>query len=364
MVEADDSTVNSTQIVKRALLIVAAVAGYFLLDAVLLLSVIVPRQSGLLTPPPYAPFVGFSQLVLIPGMAVLFSRIIYGPQKWGRRCLLIFLTGPFVLLAVITPFVVIVILLDWTFIVSKILFAIAMMAIYATVLMGLRWCIRRSRQWSVEAEAARWLAERQSGIVQRDVIWRNRGIRFATCVPALLVLPLFLFLPEVWGMLSHLGATHSGDLAGYRVPIPATWIVLRHDNQSADGWSTVTGLAGRGIGRGIAPYLSRRLPFSSWAIETDSYDPSKGSPAARWRRPSDDEVTSRRSLMIGADSIACLDYWPAYLRTGPHQQIQQFDDLSVAYIECSNGRRFRAGFFGIRGQVATFYEMLGRTIPK
>jgi hypothetical protein len=67
--------------------------------------------------------------------------------------------------------------------------------------------------------------------------------------------------------------------------------------------------------------------------------------------------------MIGADSITCADYWPSYLRSGPYERTQQFDDLSVAYIECSNGRRFHAGFFGIRGQVATFYEMLGGIAP-
>jgi hypothetical protein len=230
------------------------------------------------------------------------------------------------------------------------------------IVFGLFTAKRKSETWGVRAEAARWLAERQSGIVSRDVNWRNRGIRLATCFPALLVLLLFLFLPEVWGMLSHLGTAHSGDLAGYRVPIPATWIVLRHDNQSEDGWSTVTGLAGRGIGRGVSPYLRWQPPFSSWDIETDSYAQSEES-FDRWRVQGDDAVTGQRSFMIGSESVTCLDYWPSYLRTGPYQRTQQFDDLSITYIECSNGRRFHASFFGIRGQVATFYEMLGRITP-
>lgn len=183
----------------------------------------------------------------------------------------------------------------------------------------------------------------------------------ASGIPLTMVLVVFLFLPEMWGVLSHLSQPRAGDLTGYHVPIPPTWIVLQHDEHSEDGWSRVTGFAGRGIGRGVAPYLRWAPPFSSWDIETDSA-PSKGS-FARWRMPSDDEVTGRRSFMIGADSITCLDYWPSYLSTGPYQRTQQFDDLSVAYIQCSDGRRFHAGFFGIRGQVAEFHDMLAGTAP-
>jgi hypothetical protein len=346
---------------KKAFLIITAVFAYSLVETGLLLSTFVSRQ-GYYYPNTYQATVCVGQLLLIPGLAALLSRIMYGAYRWRTRTLAILLAGILAVPIGITVLAIVIVPLAWTFDTSRILFDLLLSVSLVGIVFGLFAAKQKSEKWGVRAEAARWLAERQSGIVPRDVKWRNRGIRFATCFPSLLVLLVFLFLPEVWGMLSHLSFANSGNLVGYKVPIPTTWIALRHDSQQADGWSTVTGFAGRGIGRGVAPYLHWEPPFSSWDIETDSYAPSGGA-SARWRMPSDDEVTGRRSFTIGADSITCLDYWPSYLRTGPYQRTQQFDDLSVAYIECSNGRRLHAGFFGIRGHAATFYEMLGRITP-
>ncbi len=344
---------------KKAFLIITVVVAYSLVETGLLLSTFVSHQ-GYNYPSTYQATVYFGQLLLIPGLAALLSRIMYGSYRWRTRTLTILLAG---ILGVPIGFIalaIVIVLLAWAFDTSRTLFYLLLPVSLVGMVFGLFGAKQKSEKWGVRAEAVRWLAERQSGIGTREVKWRNRGIRLAMCVPSLLVLLVFLFLPELWGMLSHLSQSHPGNLTGYQVPIPVTWTVLRHDRQQADGWSTVTGLAGRGIGRGVAAYLRWEPPFSSWDIETDSYAPSEGS-SARW--PSDDEVTGRRSFMTGAESITCLDYWPSYLRTGPYQRTQQFDDLSIAYIKCSNGRRFHASFFGIRGQVAEFYEMLGRVTP-
>ncbi len=346
---------------KKAFLIITAVVAYSLVETGLLLSTFVSRQ-GYYYPTFYQGTVWFGQLLLIPGLAALLSRVMYGSYRWRTRTLITLLAGTLGVPIGITVLAIMVVPLAWAFDTSRILFDLLLPVSLLGILFGLFVAKQKSEEWGVRAESARWLAERQSGISPRDVKWRNRGIRLATCFPTLLVLLVFLFLPEVWGMLSHLSETQSGNLAGYQVPIPATWVVRRHDKPSADGWSTVTGFAGRGIGRGVVPYLRREPPLSSWDFETDSYVPSEGS-SARGQIPSDDEVTGRRSFMIRADSITCLDYWPSYLRTGPYQRTQQFDDLSTAYITCSNGRRFHAGFFGMRGQVATFYKILGRITP-
>ncbi len=291
---------------------------------------------------------------------------MYGPHEWVRRTITILVVGSFgvpiaVLIGIVGigfPFVV----LFWAADTSKVLFAFLLPVILGGVLFSFRSAVRQSGKWTVRAETARWLAERESGGGIRERRWRNRGIGVASMIPSAMVLAIFLFLPEMWGVLSHLSQPRAGDLTGYHVPIPATWIVLQHDSQPQDGWSRVMGFAGRGIGRGVAPYRRWALPFSSWDIETDSYTQSEGS-SFRWRMPSDDEVTDRRSFMVGVDRITCLDYWPSYLSTGPYQRTQQFEDLSVAYIQCSDGRRLHAGFFGIRGQVTAFYEMLGKITP-
>jgi hypothetical protein len=345
---------------KKAFLIITAVAAYSLLETGLLLSS-VSSLPGFSYPSRYQTIVWCGQFLLIPGLAALLSRIMHGSYRWRSRTLTILLVGILCVPLGITALAIAVVPLAWAFDRSRILFDLLLPVSLVVVVFGLFLAKQKSEKWGVRAEGTRWLAERQSGISPREVKWRNRGIRLAVCIPSLVVLLVFLFLPELWGMLSHLSQSHPGNLSGYQVPIPLTWIVLRHDSQRADGWSTVTGFAGRGMGRGAAPYLRWSPPFSSWDVETDSYAESERS-FARWRMPSDDEVKARRSFMIGSDSVTCLDYWPSYLSTGPYQRTQQFDDLSVAYIECSDGRRFHAGFFGIRGQVAEFHEMLARTL--
>ncbi len=290
---------------------------------------------------------------------------MYGPYEWVRRTLTILLAGslgvPIAVLAGVIGIGVPLAALLWAGYTSKVLFAFLLPVVMGGMLFGFCFAVRRSGKWTVRAETARWLAERQTGVGFHERRWRNRGIRVASGIPLTVVLVVFLFLPESWGVVSWLTRPRLHSLSGYQVSLPASWIILNYGNQPENGWSSITGLAGGGIGRGVAPYLRWAPPFSSWDIETDSA-PSKGS-FARWRMPSDDEVTGRRSFMIGADSITCLDYWPSYLSTGPYQRTQQFDDLSVAYIQCSDGRRFHAGFFGIRGQVAEFHDMLAGTAP-
>ena len=239
--------------VRKALIIIAAVAGYSLLELGLLLSSITSRSVVYAEPSTYQRAVYLGQLLFIPGIAALFSRIIYGPHKFGRRTLVILLAGPLGLCVLITPLVGLAIFLDWTFIVSKILFAVALTAVMGALVLAVRWCIRKSRKWSVQAEAARWLTERQSGVSARERQWRIRGIRLASCIPSALVLMVFPFLPETWGALSHLGPRQFGRLSGYRVIIPESWIILSSEGEQTDGRSWITGLAGQGIGRGTNP---------------------------------------------------------------------------------------------------------------
>src|SRR5579872_3876617 len=131
---------------KRALGIVAAVGGYVVVEILLLLSVIVPYPAY--AHEVYRTLVPWSQFLLIPGLAALCSRIIYGPQKWGRRTLVILLVALLGLCIFIIPLFVIAALLDWTFLFSKILFAVAMSVIFGAMVIGLRWCLRRLTGWN------------------------------------------------------------------------------------------------------------------------------------------------------------------------------------------------------------------------
>src|SRR5579859_2829973 len=77
---------------KKAIPIVAVVAGYCLFEVVLILSIVTPDPGS----PAAHTFqmIGFSaQLVLIPGLAAIFSRLIYGRHNWKKRVLTILALG-------------------------------------------------------------------------------------------------------------------------------------------------------------------------------------------------------------------------------------------------------------------------------
>lgn len=334
---------------KKALIIVGLVAAYSSLEMGLLLSSIVSRH-GFTYPSPYQGIVWLGQLLLIPGLAALLSRIMYGPYGSGRRTVTILLAGslgvPIVMIGVLIP----IALLAWAYDVSQLLFDVLLPVILVGMVTGLFVAVRRSGSRDVQAEASRWLAERGSGIDPREIKWHKRGIHFASWIPASMVLLFFLFLPEVWGMLSHLSVSQSGSLSGYHAPIPATWIVLRHENQAANGWSIASGLAGRGIWRGWSPYLRGPLPFISWNIGTRSRD--EDASMSSQSRAKDDEIIGQHVFTIGTGNIRCVEYRPTYVSLLSNR-------WGETYVDCSDAGRFFANFDGPKPQVEKFYEVLG-----
>ena len=335
---------------KKAFLIVVAVVAYSVLETGLLLSSIIFHE-GVSYPSTYQAAVYWGQLLLIPGLAALFSRIMYGSYRWRSRTLTILLAGLLSVPIGITVLVIVLVPLGSAFGTSRILFYLLLLVSLICVVFGLFIAKQKSEKWGVKAEGARWLAERQSGVSSREMKWRNRGIRLATCFPALLVLLIFLFLPELWGMLSHLSWPKSGSLSGYNVPIPATWIVLQHQNQAPNGWSVTSGLAGRGVWRGGSPYLRGPLPFFSWSIWTRGRDETAASMSPQWG-PKDDEIIGQRVFTIGSDNISCVEHKPSYLAL-------LYNRWGETHIDCSDPGRFYASFAGPKPQVETFYEVLG-----
>lgn len=96
---------------KRAFIIVAVVTGYSLLETSALLGLLLPnnRSAG---PSPFQSVVLFGQLLLIPGMAAILSRIMYGSSGWRRRALAIFAVGSLGLPASIALFAVVMAIVD------------------------------------------------------------------------------------------------------------------------------------------------------------------------------------------------------------------------------------------------------------
>jgi hypothetical protein len=126
-------------------------------------------------------------------------RIMYGPFQALRRTLTILLAVPLsiiVIPAALLFFALAIALLFWADGVSRILFFVLLPVVVSAVLGAFVILVHYSGRWSVKAEAARWLKERQSATSNRERLWRTRSIRLAVCLPVLVTLPIFLFLPE------------------------------------------------------------------------------------------------------------------------------------------------------------------------
>jgi len=328
---------------KRAAIIATVVAACSLLETALLLSSILPHSWYPLGT--YQAVVLWGQLLTIPGMAAVFSRIFYGAHNWRRRTLTILLAGSLGVPVAITAVATLAVLLAWTADVSLILFGVLTPVVGGAVALGILFCIRKFDNWNVQAEAVRWLAEREAGLDLRARRRRDREIRLALWIPSTTVLLVFLFLPETLGLSSHLGWPRPGNLVGYQVTIPATWIVRYNFEDDSDGRSGVDGLIGKGIGRGGNPL--RRDSISSWDVGTKPFNKDSWGPYSL-RGREEQNVTSHRVLRTGNESITCLDFRFPYER----------ESKTTAYVECSSSGRLYAGFYGSRGQLGTFYHML------
>lgn len=338
-------------LMKKALTIVAIVAAYCLFEIVLLLSIVTPNP-GYPTSGIRQMVTGAAQLVLIPGLAAVFSRIIYGPYRWKRRALIILACGLGCVPGVLALVAVVAVPLAWAFSKGLLPFIALLVPFASGVVVGLFLVIRRIRRRSVRLESARWLAERQSGISAGERRWRNRAIRWALWLPSLTVLLVFLFLPESWGIASHF-EFRTQALTEYQVRVPASWIILQQDAQLEPGYSYISGLAGRGMAFSVTRYLHWwDVPLSSWSVGTQPYAYLGASAPEHWV-PKIENVIAQRDFLIGNTPLTCVDYWPSYLTERGKPQ-----DSSIAYIECSSPNRLYASFVGERFHVPVFYKML------
>jgi hypothetical protein len=337
----------------KAPIVVTLVTGYALLETVLLLSVIVVQRWYL--PSSYQIAVLWAQVLLIPGMAALISRLTYGSYQWVRRTmtivLLAWLVVPATLIAILVPALV----LAGAFAISRILFAVLLPVVLCAMAFGLFLLVRRSGGWNAKAEENIWLSERYAATSRSNSARCNIGIRLGVCAPSVIVLAVFLFFPETWGVLSQLGQRDLGGLSGYRVPIPLTWIVQSHQSGLPDGRSGVGGLSGRGIGLGVSPL--RYDSLSHWYVGTDSFNKSELTDLGSLDGPGTN-VVGRVSIPFGSESLGCVEYKYSYSN---YDWLERSGANAMAHVKCL-GSGLQASFDGSRSQLPTFYRMLGGII--
>jgi hypothetical protein len=106
---------------KKPAVIFAAVAGYSLFEAALLLLFMLPEYELSYAGSQHI-FLGLAQFLTLPGMAALFSLLVHGRYRWKTRMLFILLAGtvgiPVAFLVALLP----TMLLAWALDTSVVLF--------------------------------------------------------------------------------------------------------------------------------------------------------------------------------------------------------------------------------------------------
>jgi len=340
--------------VKKALAIVLVVALYSWLETVFLFSILTPYLFGFRYDV-YQAFVGWSQFIVIPGFAALFSRLMYGTQGWKKRAAEIVLAGALGVPLLMTLVISSVAAIAWAASKNPILGVISFLVFACGIVRGAVWIAGRMNRRTVAIEGARWLKERQLLPVDRKR--RSQGIRFALWIPLLTVLLVGTFLLQIWGVFSHAIQPDSGNLGRFQVPVPVTSVVFYRDRDATTGNARASFMSGHGSPLLGIFYPSHGLRLSEWGFRTTATrDPNNVAHV-----PTYDEPTGRRSFLIGDENIECLEYSRSYLRQHYPGERKPPDYSSIVFVNCGGPGRFTASFGGEKSDLPAFYRMLAGT---
>jgi hypothetical protein len=209
----------------------------------------------------------------------------------------------------------------------------------------------QTRRSKIDAEAAKWLADRSKESEHPSyTVWVRRARRWSLWAPTATVLFILLFLPETCGIVSHLLNHGAGRLYRYTVRIPLAWAVLGHSINRGAGSSYVVAWAGKGIAREwrIEPVLSS-VSFGTrgFALRQDGAQPPMGA-----------TITLTRILPVGSEMVTCWEFPPHHMHSG------LWNNGSFGFVSCSSSEGdFYASFAGQKTEVPGFYEMLQSVKP-
>jgi len=338
---------------RGGLKIILGIGLYSVVETALLCTALNSGPGDLTNKPnSYQLTVFFSQLLLIPGLGGVLSRVNYGPHRWNRQTFAILSVGALTLPVTFAVLMRTLLFSEWVSslgleaYVDILAALVPIITLIAGVTGGFVWVAKRSMKRSIELEANRWLAERQSGATQKERKQRLRGVQIASCIPVLLVLSVFLLLPRIWAFVSHLEVNEAGKLAGFEVSLPGHWIVIDHVRQG-DGWSFVDGII---FDQNTFAVLKRRspgLPLSAWSFSTQPYKPDSYAP------PSEDQFIAKRVFEVANESVTCLEYRTAYTYGSADA-----NESSSVHVQCTSSGRLGGSFTGYRDNLQTFYKIL------
>jgi hypothetical protein len=341
---------------KKPLPIIAAISLYSLAQILLLMSITVPILLNR-EPRVYMSIVSFSQLILIPGMAVVLSLCFLGRSGWWPRAWRILVLGAFAatlpvgVIGTVSGLYYVIhtperVNLDGPDLLTGVLWILFYVAL-AFVLPLARKMPRRTR----EAASEHWLCERACGLTPQQRKRRNRAINFSLWIPSVTVLLLFMYFTETWGIISHLSQPRP-KIAQYQLSIPLTWFTLG-EPQLYNGSTELTGMSGRGPARAFRWYRHGYIPIFYWHLKVVPANPTAQQPY--YRDLQDSVVVNRREVKVGDEMVSCVEYRP----TG-RSWLSFFGNPPVVDIRCSELHGLTATFFGDPSGVDDFYKMMGK----
>ncbi len=204
---------------------------------------------------------------------------------------------------------------------------------------------------AVLQEAKRWLSERSRRTPQqRAKIVRRKQI--GIWIPAVLVMTVFLFLPEFFAVVTHVFRRGPAKLIGYEIAFPATWIPTGEVTDDTQTWAFASALDCRGPLRSrTGPYWFLNLRTSGVGVVTWSSE----SAARRHNalRRNTNTPLSTRSVLLAGDPAICREY--------PHDYTDWAPTRNLRRIECSTSdERLFVSFDGDKADLPGFYRNLER----
>jgi hypothetical protein len=323
---------------KIFLKITGAVLAYTLLESLLLLWVLGRHLAYDLNL--FMPAVMLGQLVLIPGMAALFSCVIRGGKGWKSRTLRSVATAISAVLLVISLLIEFSWMSVWFPGLNHVFVILLIFSVLAAPPGLLLLLLRRNEKQRIQREADQWLFERHT-LTVNERRWRRYAVHCASIIPVSFVFVLYLYIFQAWGLATHVLHPHE-TLAGYSVPVPLTWIILSSSSDNPEATALwMNGLTSSGHLPAFS-IVNTQLNLTSWSIALEA----PGKPQTDMRQlqsQADTKPVIRQVFPAGGETVTCME-------------LQRFN--WYVSISCLGSDRLRASFNGNISLQQDFYDIV------
>lgn len=286
----------------------------------------------------------FLTVAAVPLQAAMFSLFTNGTDRWVRRLAFYFLVaaaGLLCLFAVLSAAGAI-----W-YVTGRSWIAI-LVACCVTV-----WILRRawkiSGRRAIALETQNRLRARQAGVSIAELRRYGRIGRILICIPVSAVLFCFMFLPETWGLASHLVHRRTISIGSHHVHTPLTSIIRWNYPDST--WVFIAKGPARSPKRWMhSPETNRMLLTSIPLSHVSFYQRSEPSDYDDHIR-SLGQVLERREVLTGGEVFTCLRHQRSWIDR---------NDGSLVFVDCSTKEGFDAHFSGNAEDLPEFYKILSQ----